>query len=809
MRYTHLSSFASIDVMGVPPVPILGQGKRFSSRLALLFILLGAPQFGMAQFVPGMSFSGSLLMAAGDASSANAPDSGLFAEGMRAVNEGRMKDAQSIFSRVASQKSAHADGALYWKAYTESETGQAKPALASCAALRKEYPSSRWVEECGALEIQIESWTGKRIEIRPTQSDDLKLLALNLMLKQDEPRALAEIQEILNGEGSDKLKKGVQLLMGHHYSDATYAQIVRISSVEGDVRIARGAESKEAEAKDADTSTWEKAVVDLPLETGFTLATGAGGRAEIELEDASTLYLDENSALTFNDLHTSSGVPYTEVALLTGTVSLDVRPYVAGESFVLKTPTDTYVTYYPHRAHSRITSYTDAIAITPQEGGVLKIPGVSQESLANGQTLYLREGKRVDAPPSADATDYTAWDKWVADRVAQRSTATAEVMKASGLSEPIPGLADLRGQGSFFDCAPYGTCWEPKKNPQLAAGQQEEPASPPGAGPMTQNKLKGSNARLQIVEDEEFFPCEPVALRYRFIRDPVTGKRRLIDTYMYANPVAYSWAVCHAGAWIHHNRHYVWVSGHKRHHVCPVRWVKSGKTTAFVPLHPYDVKGKPPINRKEVVFAINKKDGVSIERVKFDGKETISFLQEPPKEFRAAHLQPLFRAEEPRLAARALKDEPGNRGAVARTTAIPLHFDARAHNFMMERPVQQNGRSTTVPIPLSNHSGDLQSHAGSYSGAGSYRGDGGSHGGGNYSGSSSGHNGGSYSGGSSHGGGGNYGGGGGHSTGGTSSGGGGSHSSGGGNSSSSSSSASSSSSSSSSSSGASSSTTHH
>jgi hypothetical protein len=32
-------------------------------------------------------------------------------------------------------------------------------------------------------------------------------------------------------------------------------------------------------------------------------------------------------------------------------------------------------------------------------------------------------------------------------------------MKASGLTSPIPGLADMDGQGTFFKCPPYGTCW--------------------------------------------------------------------------------------------------------------------------------------------------------------------------------------------------------------------------------------------------------------------------------------------------------------------------------------------------------------
>jgi hypothetical protein len=115
---------------------------------------------------------------------------------------------------------------------------------------------------------------------------------------------------------------------------ATNPQIVRIRSVEGDVRISRG---KVAEHNTGDD--WEQAVADLPLETGYNLTTG-DGRAEIEFEDNSTLYLDANSALVFDDLHTTDGVPHTEMSLLTGTATLHLQPAFAGEMFVLKTPTD-------------------------------------------------------------------------------------------------------------------------------------------------------------------------------------------------------------------------------------------------------------------------------------------------------------------------------------------------------------------------------------------------------------------------------------------------------------------------------------
>ena len=79
----------------------------------------------------------------------------LYAQGARALNEGRWADAESIFASVADQKGEHADGALYWKAYAENKQGHTQSALATCVELGRDYPKSLWIEECGALEIEI------------------------------------------------------------------------------------------------------------------------------------------------------------------------------------------------------------------------------------------------------------------------------------------------------------------------------------------------------------------------------------------------------------------------------------------------------------------------------------------------------------------------------------------------------------------------------------------------------------------------------------------------------------------------------
>jgi hypothetical protein len=208
----------------------------------------------------------------------------------------------------------------------------------------------------------------------------------------------------------------------------------------------------------------------------------------------------------------------------------------------------------------------------------------------------------------------------------------------------------------------------------------------------------------------------------------------------------------------------------------------------IVPIHPFDVKGRPPINRKEEVYAINK-NGSSLERVKFDPTHPIDVLKSPPREFRTAYLRPLAKADVPHMEARAIKAPltvakgPVAKGPVAGPVAkpvnIPIRFDSKSQSFMMSKEVMHGGKSVTVSAPISNRGGTLQARGGSFAGGhGGPSGAGGSHGGGSGGSGGGSHGGGSggSSGGGSHGGGG----GGGGSSSGSSGGGGGSAGGGGG-----------------------------
>jgi HEAT repeat protein len=130
-----------------------------------------------------------------------------YADGTRAINEGRWSDAETTFSRIASQGGDRADAAMYWTAYAQNKQGQQARAVETCVNLGHKYPQSRWLNECGALRIEIQGRSGQPVSPQASGDDELKLLALNALMQQDSARAMPAIQQILNGNGSEKLKE--------------------------------------------------------------------------------------------------------------------------------------------------------------------------------------------------------------------------------------------------------------------------------------------------------------------------------------------------------------------------------------------------------------------------------------------------------------------------------------------------------------------------------------------------------------------------------------------------------------------------
>jgi HEAT repeat protein len=163
------------------------------------------------------------------AGAVTADDASLYADGTRAINESRWSDAAGLFNRVAQMHGEHAEGALYWKAYAENKEGQQANALNTCAELRKSFPKSRWLDECGALEIEIRGKSGHPVSPQGEPDEDLKLLALNALMQQDQAQAIPILQKILSGNQSDQLKSRALFVLAENPSPQAKALIGQIA----------------------------------------------------------------------------------------------------------------------------------------------------------------------------------------------------------------------------------------------------------------------------------------------------------------------------------------------------------------------------------------------------------------------------------------------------------------------------------------------------------------------------------------------------------------------------------------------------
>ena len=118
---------------------------------------------------------------------------------------------------------------MYWQAYAQSKRGEYGRAMALCGELKQKHPGSRWNDECGALQIEISGKSGHPAQLHGNQDDELKLLALNALMQQDEARAIPAIQQILNSDRPDKLKEHALFVLAQSQSKQAQDLLMQVA----------------------------------------------------------------------------------------------------------------------------------------------------------------------------------------------------------------------------------------------------------------------------------------------------------------------------------------------------------------------------------------------------------------------------------------------------------------------------------------------------------------------------------------------------------------------------------------------------
>ena len=624
---------------------------------------------------------------------------------------------------------------------------------------------------------------------------------------------------------------------------------VRLGIVQGDVRLSRGNHGRSDLKR-----PWEEALAGGPLSQGFAISTG-NGRASIDFEDGSTVYIAEDSLLVLREISTVNYQNYSEMVLVVGSATFSLKP-AADENYVVSTFEDRISVSSPRSFYGRLDAYFDATAISPQaaEGVLMNRDGAADFRIWKGQSIFMSGGEiagiQGNSPQSgqdgkcfeslrqgeslpgfsdslsncfyllllrksgllehdssalpvrhfegASAVQTTAkleWDGWVDGLVTRKKALVSAALKSSGLSAPIPDLVELYQNGTFLQCAPYGTCWEPKEpefddisgvaspaqNLSTTSASTQNPQA--GAAPnqtfqpvtvyiyqRTGRRITfgtcalddwvrvpyvaNSSAELQILLLRQRLAAKAQSTSFLYGSD-CFNHTHIFQHNHYVRVLSPSKSVC--------NPHHMHCKKHPNfpHNVIPVR--VNGKL-GFVPRHPDDKKGKPPLNLKNGILFLPEKPGQPVQRVAFDPSQRIKFESKLPSEFqRELTLRPSAEVSAPEIRAHLMSEAfhgytPS--GTSANSHGPQIAFDYKSQKFLMsgESLGEKNARPVAVAglsgNKISSFAGSYSSHSGgSFDRSGSSSGRGSSYSGGGHnsgSASSGSHSGGSSSSGSSH-----------------------------------------------------------
>lgn len=225
----------------------------------------------------------------------------------------------------------------------------------------------------------------------------------------------------------------------------SYARIVRLSYVEGDVEIVRADKS----------SKWESATMNMPIEQGFAVGTNVG-RAEVEFENGSMLWLAPNSVVQFTELALSNGGRVTRVTLSEGIASFDAS-LTPGETFEVATP--NFSVTPSKNAEFKVGIRGKSAGVTVTNGKVLVGDHGWTQDVSKG-TMFFDQSGKTPKTAMARSPKPDQWDRWVSDRLtAERHGATEAMVDANA---PFSyGMSDLADYGSWNYYPGFGYGWQP------------------------------------------------------------------------------------------------------------------------------------------------------------------------------------------------------------------------------------------------------------------------------------------------------------------------------------------------------------
>lgn len=164
-----------------------------------------------------------------------------YSDAQEMLEDGEWARAAERFRQVASAGQARADAAMYWLAYAQSKLAQHADALATLGELAKAHPSSRWLGDARALEIEVRRNVGQPVVPESESDEELKLLALQGLQHSDPAQAVPMLEKFLQGAQSPKLKERALFVLAQSPSAEARRIITAIARGSGNPDLQRKA----------------------------------------------------------------------------------------------------------------------------------------------------------------------------------------------------------------------------------------------------------------------------------------------------------------------------------------------------------------------------------------------------------------------------------------------------------------------------------------------------------------------------------------------------------------------------------------
>lgn len=319
----------------------------------------------------------------------------------------------------------------------------------------------------------------------------------------------------------------------------SYARIVRLSVVRGDVQIAR-----------AGTGKWEPAALNMPLQQGFAVGTNEG-MAEIEMEHGSMIWVAPDSVLQFTELALSDGGQITKVAMTNGTATFDAS---LNAHDVFSVSNQDFQIAPEGKSEFRVDLTKDGVGVTVLKGKISFHSTKGTEELAKGEMYFLgvRKPQETEARPAPKKDE---WDKFVDERSGYLEAAEAKT--SAYTNAPFSyGMADLSSYGGWTFIPGIGFAWQPDG--------------------ISSNWMPFSDGSMMYYDGFGW-------------------------TWVSAEP--WGWVPYHFGQWSYVGSNgWVWVPGnYSAWSPAPVHWVAEGNKIGWTPLA--EVKNSPQNKSPQVVLA--------------------------------------------------------------------------------------------------------------------------------------------------------------------------------------------------------------